>query len=342
MKIKGAKIIITGGAGFIGSHLVQELLGLGAKVTVYDNFSFGSFDNLSKFKKDIEIIKGDILDFELLNKSMVKQDIVSHHAAQLEIFLSIENPYKDLETNAVGTLNVLRAARNNNIGKVINASSACIYGQTLVGTSENHLPMPNWAYGISKLAAERYCSMYNNSYQLPVVNLRYGITFGEREWFRRVLTIFIKRAILDKPLVVFGSGDQIRDFVYVKDAVRLHNLCIENDQINGQSYNVGTGIPIKIIDLAKIINNVARDIFKRDVSILYEDTAEGEHSKLVPEKKRNPSELKMMLLNCSKAFDDLGWKAEISLAEGIKNEMLWASENISRWSNLNYTSAQNK
>lgn len=340
MKIKGSKIFVTGGAGFIGSHIVEELLSLGASLTVYDNFSFGSYENLSHIKKHINIVKGDILDLERLQKSMRNHDVVSHHAAQLEIFLSVDNPYRDLEVNTVGTLNVLRAAKLNHVLKVVNASSACIYGQTQSNTPEDYLPVPNWAYGVSKLAAERYGTIYSHYHGLPVVSLRYGITYGEREWFRRVLTVFIKRAILAEPLVVFGDGQQIRDFIYIKDAVRLHNLCIENKAANGQSYNVGTGIPTKIVDLAYLVSEVAEEVMGKKSLVVHEETAEGEFSKLIPYKKRNSAELKMMLLDTQKAYRDLSWRPNTILREGIKKEMVWASENLHCWKKIHYTSSK--
>lgn len=337
MKISDAKVLVTGGAGFIGSNIVESLLELGANVGVYDDFSFGFEDNLTPFKKDIEIIRGDILDYESLSKAFKGYDLISHHAAQLEIFLCVDDPYRDLQVNTVGTLNVLRAAKERNVKKVINASSACIYGQTNKATTEESLPVPNWAYGVSKLAAERYATIYNNYENVPAVSLRYGITYGEREWYRRVLTIFIKRAILKQPLVIFGKGDQIRDFVYVKDAVRLHNLCIEKENANGQSYNVATNCPTTINELAEAVAEVAADVLGFRPDIIHEQTEEGEFSKLVVDKKRNPAELKTMLLDVSKAKNELGWEPEVMFREGIANEMRWCLENLDRWQKVHYT-----
>jgi UDP-glucose 4-epimerase len=337
MRINASKIFVTGGAGFIGSHIVEELLKLGASVSVYDNFSFGKYENLAHVAKDIRIVEGDILDYDKLKSAMEGHDIVSHQAAQLEIFLGIENPYRDLEVNTVGTLNVLKAAKENGVSKVINASSACIYGQTVSKTAENYLPMPNWAYGVSKLAAERYGTIYSRYESLPVVNLRYAITYGEREWFRRVLTIFIKRAILNKPIVIFGDGKQVRDFIYVKDVVRLHNLCIESERANGESYNVGTGVPTRVVELAHLVSETAKNIFGAEPEIVHEEVPEGTFSKLVSDKRRNPAELKVMLLDPQKALHDLGWQPSTTLSKGIAAEMVWAAENLSRWEKVHYT-----
>jgi len=333
MTIKGSTILVTGGAGFIGSHIVESLVHQGARVIVYDNLSTGRKENLEHVKKDIKFIRGDILDAKKMRSAMKGVDIVSHQAAQLEIFRSSDDPEFDLKVNTIGTLNVLKAARANGVQKVINASSACIYGQVSGFTSEKHYPRPNWAYGVSKFAAEKYCDVYNDYYGLPVVSLRYGITFGEREWFRRVLTIFIKRALLSDPIVVFGVGNQVRDFIYVGDVVSFHNLCIESDKANGNAYNVGTGKATSIHKLARIVNSVS----EKKLKIVFENTKEGEFSKLVPDKKRNMNELKVMLLDCKKAKSELGWKPHTILKEGIKREMMWASQNLKRWDKVFYS-----
>jgi UDP-glucose 4-epimerase len=333
MSLQGMSVLVTGGAGFIGSHIVEDMIQQGAKVKVYDNLSTGLYENLTHFRDQVEIFQGDILDYDSMRRAMQDVDIVSHQAAQLEIFRSTDAPLADLQINTIGTLNVLKAAKDFGVQKVINASSACVYGQVTGSTSEQHLPFPNWAYGVSKLAAERYAKIYNDYHGLPVVSLRYAIVYGEREWYRRVLTIFIKRTIQGKPLVVFGTGDQVRDFVYVADVVRAHRLCLENNQANGEIYNIGTGHGITIEALARLVRKVSG----KDLEIIFENTPEGFFSKLVPDKRRNSSELNMMLLNCSKAERDLGWKAITPLAEGIQREMEWAEENLHRWNKIQYT-----
>ncbi len=327
------KVLVTGGTGFIGSHIVESLVYKGYEVTVFDNFSTGLLKNISSVKDDVEIINGDILDAETLEKAFRGIDIVSHQAAQLEIFRSTDDPYFDLKVNTVGTLNILKIARSMNVEKVINASSACIYGQVDGLTPETHYPKPNWEYGVSKLAAEKYCDIYSEYMGLPVVNLRYAITYGEREWFRRVLTIFVKRVILGKSPVVFGDGEQIRDFIYVGDVVDFHNKCLEAPVVNGESYNVSTGIPTTIAELGRKVVEASGI----NVEIIYEDTREGEFSKLVHDKKRNIAELKVMLLDNSKAKKDLDWQPEIALIDGLKKQIKWATENIERWEQVYYS-----
>jgi UDP-glucose 4-epimerase len=327
------KIVITGGAGFIGSHITESLVNLGHEVTVFDNFYTGRRDNLSSVIKDIRIIEGDIMNLDALKDAFKGADMVSHQAAQLEIFRSTDEPLFDLEVNTIGTLNVLKAAKETGVAKIVNASSACIYGQVEGVTNEMHYPRPNWAYGVSKLAAEKYCDVFSDYQQLPVVNLRYGITYGEREWFRRVLTIMCKRVINNQPPVVFGDGEQIRDFIYVKDLVDLHNNVLFNEKANGQSYNVGTGVGTSIKELAQKIVEASG----KNLEIILENTQEGEYSKLVPDKKRNTAELKVMLLDITKAKNELNWQPGTKLLEGLKNEIDWASSNITRWEKVFYS-----
>jgi UDP-glucose 4-epimerase len=325
------KILITGGAGFIGSHIVDAYVDKGFDVIVYDNFSSGSNFNISRHisNKSIEIIRGDILDYELLNKSMKNVDYVSHHAAQLEIFLAYEDPMKDLEVNTIGTLNVLKAAKNNSVKKVINVSSACVYGQVNGQSVESDMLRPNWDYGVSKLAAEKYGCIYNDYKGLPVVNLRYSIVYGEREWYRRALPIFLKRIIQNEPPVIFGNGDQERDFIYVKDVVDINIKCLENDSINGEIFNVGSGTKTSIKELAYSVCKLNGNTMP-----LFEDTKEGEFSNLIPGKKRNSSELQTMFLNIEKANNLLDWHPKTSLDNGLLSEYEWAKKNIDRWEKI--------
>lgn len=305
---------------------------LGHEVVVFDNFSSGNWDNLKTIQNDLRVIEGDIRDYGALESALRGADLVSHHAAQLEIFRSTDDPLFDLEVNTIGTLNVLRAAKKNGIFRVINASSACIYGQAEGLTAETHDPRPNWAYGISKLAAEKYCHLYNDYQQLPTVSFRYGIVYGEREWYRRVLTIFIKRALEDKPLVVFGDGSQVRDFINVRDVVAMNRICLDHDSAPGHAFNVGTGVPTTVLQLAQAVQK----IFPH-VDIVHENTKQGEYSTLVPDKKRNSAELQSMWLNPTKAEEMLGWTPQVSLYDGITAMAEWAKQNPGRWTNIRYS-----
>lgn len=327
MNIESKKILVTGGAGFIGSYIVESLVEKGAYVIVYDNFSTGKKENLSKVINDVKIIEGDILDVKSLEDACKDIDVISHQAAQLEIFKSQSEPLEDLTTNTIGTLNILNAARNQNIPKIINASSACIYGQAEnTPQNENHRKNPNWPYGVSKLAAEKYCSIYHHDFHIDITNLRYAIVYGEREWFGRVLTIFLKFALDGKPPVIFGNGEQLRDFVYVKDVVSAHNLCLIQD-IKYESFNVSTGIGTSINQLAQYVI----ELFLPNKKPIYDNVKEGEISSLVKGRRRTSAELNKMVLDSSKITRELGWHPKIKLRDGLVNEMNWLKSNLDRW-----------
>jgi UDP-glucose 4-epimerase len=327
------RILVTGGAGFIGSHIVEDLVEAEADVVVYDDFSSGLIENLSAVRERIEVVEGDILDRDKLDRATANCDFISHQAAQLEIIRATDDPFSDLQINTIGTLNVLLAAEKNGVQKVINASSACIYGQTNKPTSEDFLPAPNWTYGVSKLAAERYAGIFHSAGRVPTVSLRYSIVYGEREWYRRAVTLFIKRVIQDLPPVVFGAGSQIRDFLHVSDVVRLHRNCLETEAADGMALNVGSGKATTIAELAGAVIQAG----SKELSIEFEDVKEGQHSARMPDKRRNNSDLGMMHLDCARARSLLNWQPKILLEEGLSLEIKWAEQNLQRWDKVNYT-----
>jgi nucleoside-diphosphate-sugar epimerase len=326
------KIFVTGGAGFIGSHIVESLVKKNYDVTVYDDFSSGHKEYLKEVINDIRIIDGDILDYEKLKFSMRGFDFVSHHAAQLEIVLCLRNPVEDLKTNTIGTINVLQASVENKIKKVMNASSACVYGQarSIPEKESDHPTNPNWAYGVSKLASEKYCEVYRQTYGLQIVNLRYAIIYGPREWYGRVLTMFVKRVLEDRPPVIFGDGNQIRDFTYVGDAVEIHNRALENENANGKVYNVSTGLGTTIKDLAyKVI-----ELSGKKLEPVFEEVREGDYSSHIPHRVRLPMELRQMVLDNQKASLDLGWRPQTPLSIGLRYEYEWLQDNLGMWKGL--------
>jgi UDP-glucose 4-epimerase len=327
-------VLITGGAGFVGSHIVEDLAKAGYRVTVFDNFSSGLEDNLKDVIADVEIVEGDVVDRDAIIKAARGKDIVSHQAAQLEITKCLEDPIGDLNTNLIGTINVLEAARLAGVERVVNASSACIYGQAEAPPVDEdaHPHNPNWSYGASKLAAEKYAQVFSNDYGFPVFSLRYGIVYGPREWYGRVLTIFLKRALSGKPPVVFGAGDQLRDFVYVKDAVAIHRACIETDRTGADSFNVGTGVATSIVDLAEVVC----DVTGIDARPIREEVAPGERSELVDGRMRLPSELGIMHLSPAKTERAFGLRPSTTLRDGLAREWEWLQKNPHRWSEMHY------
>ncbi|MEM0100852.1 MAG: SDR family NAD(P)-dependent oxidoreductase [Candidatus Methanomethyliaceae archaeon] len=323
------RILITGGAGFIGSHIAESLAKKGHEVIIYDNFSTGNKENIEKIlsMKNVKLINGDILDYNFLLNFVKKVDVISHQAAQLEIGSSINNPIIDAKTNIEGTINVLEAARISNIKKIIYASSAGVYGEAIeIPQKEEHPKNPHWPYGVSKYAGELYCQQYSLFYGLNTCALRYGIVYGEREWYGRVLTEFIKRVVLEKkPPIIFGDGMQRRDFIYIEDVVEFHNIFIEEDWNGFEVYNVGSGSSITIKELAKLIIKISGLNFEP----IFENLEEGKYSNITG-RWRIPKELKILELDISKAMKK-GWKPKVKLEEGIKREIEWIKNNPHRW-----------
>lgn len=330
MSLKGKKILVIGGAGFIGSHIVSTLLQKGANISIYDDFSSGTLDNLKGVEKDIKIVKGNILDFDRLDIAVKGQDMVSHQAAHLEIVASVKNPVDDLKNNTIGSLNVLESARKNEIEKLIIASSACVYGQAQYSPQdEKHPTRPNWEYGVSKLAVEKYSDVFVDRYGMDIKNLRYSIVYGPREWYGRVLTLFLKRAMEGKPLIIFGDGKQERDFIFVEDLVTMHNSLLEQDVEKGAVFNVSTGIGTSVTKLANLI----KEMTGKNLEIIYEDVKEGETSKYF-DRVRLPSELKSMVLDNKKAKNTLDWSLQVLFEEGLRREYEWLLENKNRWKKI--------
>jgi UDP-glucose 4-epimerase len=327
MKVRGKKIFLTGGAGFIGSHLTRRFSELGAEVVVFDNLSTG-FSHYIEGIPAVTFIKGDITYSKALETAMKGCEVVSHHAAELEVFTGIENTIHEMRVNIEGTLNVLNAAIKNNVEKVIYASSGGVYGQAqTIPEKEIHPLMPQWPYGVAKLAGEKYCQQYTQLYGLPTVSFRYGIVYGPNEWYGRVLTMFIKRVLSGKAPVIFGDGTQRRDFVYVSDVVDANILGMENDSVEGMRFNIGGSSHVNVVDIANMVTKLIDPTIKP----IFDDPKPGEASSYQPERKRLPAELKDFILDITLAKEKLGYIPKVGFEEGIKKEIDWYRSNPNIW-----------
>lgn len=250
VQLEDKRILVTGGAGFVGFHLCKKLSELTPELTIYDNLSSGKLENVKNIPK-AKFVRGDILNLEKL-RSMEKADLIYHLAAQVVVPYSMENPVEDFETNARGTLNVLEKARKDD-SRLIFASSAAVYGNPdKLPTAETYGFNPFSCYGLSKVVGEEYCNMYASQYGLEITILRFANIYGSR--CHGVINDFLDKISRNpNKLEIIGTGLQSRDFVHISDIVNALVICAQNEKALGQTYNLGYGETTKIIDLAKML-----------------------------------------------------------------------------------------
>jgi UDP-glucose 4-epimerase len=252
------KVIVTGGAGFIGSHLTDQLVKRGYRVVIIDNLSTGKISNVKSVlgSGNAELVRGSITNLPLLKKQFDGACYIFHLAAMSSVPGSIENPEVSHRLNATGTLNVLVAARDCGVKKVVYASSASVYGDTLkIPVSEDVIPGPLSPYAVTKLAGEYYCSVFQKVYGVGSVCLRYFNVYGPRQdpdsSYAAVIPLFIRLAATGKPPIIYGDGEQTRDFTFVRDIAAANILAAETD-VTGV-FNLGNGRMVTIKELARLI-----------------------------------------------------------------------------------------
>ena len=311
--------LVTGGAGFIGSHLVDRLLELGHNVTVFDDFSTGSENNLQNANMQattgqLQIIRGSILDTRLVLQVVSQKDVIFHHAAQINVRYATENPLFDANVNVKGSLILYEQAARANVSKIIYASSGgAIYGEPdRLPAKEDTQMNPLAPYGISKLAAEYYLLFYGSNSDITTISLRYANVYGPRQDPKGeagVISIFMDALSQETSLPVFGDGKDTRDYVNVKDAVQANIAALDCDQ-NG-AFNIGSGTETSVLQLIEMMKEITG---------------------LVPETDFLPprsGEVHRIALDSNLARDVLAWWPTVDLQDGLRTVWEWFKEPVS-------------
>lgn len=307
------KILITGGAGFIGSHLCEKYTKEGATVLCLDNFSNGDLGNIRELlnHRNFKLINGDIRNFDLLEKIMQDVDVVFHLAAQIHVDRSIIEPRLTYETNVLGTQNILEISRMYDTEKVIVASTSEVYGSAQYApmNEEHPLNAPH-PYGASKIAADRMCYAYINTYGMNICIMRPFNIFGPRQkdsGYGGVISLFTKRVLNNIPPIIYGDGQQTRDYTYVEDIVTAYDLILTHEQPLMGPINFGTGAEIRILDLATTIIEVC-----------------GKAGSIKPvHVAQRPGEVQRLIADISKAKTLLGWTPHYSISDGLYKYIDW-------------------
>ncbi len=295
-------ILVTGGGGFIGSHVVDRLVNLQYNVKILDNFSSGNRKNLVGVTGDVEVIQGDLRDSDMVKKVIEGADLVVHLAAAVDVQESIKKPMFYNEVNTTGTLNLLDSSRDK-VEKFIFSSSCAVYGDPeKLPIEEDHPVKPQSPYAASKLSAENYCRAYLEPYGLKTIIFRLFNVYGPRQGFNQyggVITKFISRIRSGLPPVIFGDGEQTRDFIYVGDVAELIVKAVDSDASG--TFNVGTGTSVSINRLAYLLLNIMNS------SKMEPTHVEGKHG-----------EIRHSKANISEAKRVFGFKSRVDLEEGLR------------------------
>ncbi len=302
--------LVTGGAGFIGSNITAELLRRGDKVKILDNFSTGRRENLSEFMDQIELVEGDIRDVSLVREVMKNVDFVLHQAALASVQRSIDDPSDTNEVNINGTLNLLQAASDESVKKFVYASSSSVYGDSEELPKQEKMPTnPKSPYALTKLAGEWYARIFSDIFGLQTVGLRYFNVFGPKQdpdsEYSAVIPIFIKALLDGKKPVIFGDGEQSRDFTYIDNVVSSNLLACAPNVVSGKYYNVACGDRFTLNNLLKRLNK----IIKSDLSAEYSDPRAGD--------------VRHSMASIEAIRGDLKFDVLVDFDEGLKKTVEW-------------------
>ncbi len=312
--LRDVNTLVTGGAGFIGSSLVAELCRLGARVTVLDDFSFGSFQNIRS--QNVRILCGDLRGEEVTLKAVKDQEVIFHLAARPFIPLCYTRPKEFFEVNSLGTLNLMLAALREEPEFIVNVSSSEIYGTAeYVPMDEKHPKNPHSTYAVSKLAADRLCFTLHKEHSLPVCLIRPFNTYGPRETHPYIIPEIISQ-FAKSNVIECGNLEPTRDFTYIEDTVRAIILAGRRKEAIGEVINVGSGREIKMRDLVHLIAELMN----------------VKNPKIMEKKSRiRPFDVNRLLADNAKAKEILGWEPKVSLEEGLKKTVDWYLNNGRQW-----------
>jgi UDP-glucose 4-epimerase len=307
--------VVTGGGGFIGSHIVEELIRRKQTVKVIDNFSTGKRENIEPFEGDAEIIEADIAEAKNLSQFLKGTDYVIHQAAIPSVPKSMIDPVKSHNANVTGTLRVLVACREAGVKRVVYASSSSLYGDSpTLPKHEGMAPNPLSPYGAQKLFGEMYCQVFTRAYGLETVSLRYFNVFGPRQdatsQYSGVLALFIPAVLQDRRPTIYGDGLQSRDFTYVQNVVEGNLLACTAPGVAGQVFNVACGDRITVNSMLQQINKIVG----KDVAPIY-----GEP---------RPGDIKHSQAEISRAKEKLGYEPQVTFEEGLRRTIDWYRRNI--------------
>ncbi|HET7045365.1 MAG TPA: SDR family oxidoreductase [Gaiellaceae bacterium] len=297
-------VLVTGGGGFIGSNLVRGLLGRGDGVRVLDNFATGSRGNLEGL--DVEVIEGELRSYERVHAAVRGAEVVFHLGALGSVPRSVQDPLTTSAVNVEGTLNVLLAARDEGVRRVVFASSSSVYGSAPQLPAQESMPVdPISPYGVAKLAAERYCVSFSRVYHsFETVVLRYFNVFGPRQnpfsQYAAVVPLFITAIAAGEPVTIFGDGGQSRDFTYVENVVEANLAAADATDANGRIFNVAAGSPRSVEELADTIGR----LLGKDVEKRYEPP--------------RPGDLRDSYADVAAAAETLGWRVRVGFEEGLR------------------------
>jgi UDP-glucose 4-epimerase len=305
-------ILVTGGAGFIGSHLVEHLLERGERVRVLDNFSTGKRENLAGRQGALEILEGDLCQSGTIVRAVQGVELIYHLAALVSVPRSLQDPQGCFEVNVRGTVGLLEAARQAGVAKVVLASSTAVYGNPeRFPTPETAPLLPRSPYALSKQVNEQYARLYTQALRLPVVALRFYNVYGPRQRpdsdYAAAIPLFLERVRRGEPLTIYGDGSQSRDFIFVRDVVQACRMAAESHAA-GEAYNICTGRETSILDLVEMVQELSRP---------------GAAKPEVRFERARPGDVYRSLGDPARATADFGFQAATTLLDGLVDTLRW-------------------